>query len=287
MVTSDGHADVTNIQYSEGFVVNLLDFKTSHLINQDRIGKMNYLMVQIPIIGRMIFEENKEKYSMVPGDACIYYPSNQKQIINIPTHKFRSIAIGLNLDEFVLKNIPPEKSREILEEIKQRYQIGEWRFFKTNDRIMVETYALDLIMDNLPETQDDVVYGIVSDIFYQLFRNEIQWCTMNPTIPDKPEDRLYMELIKECNEGRSIESICNENNIDKFGINPAFREMYGNTPLAFMKHHRMLKSAGIIILGQKNMKKVSESAGYSTESKFAKSFKDKFGCRPKHFKEEF
>jgi len=287
MVTDDGNADVINVQFDQGFVINTLDFNTSHLVNQDRIGTMNYLMVQFPLLGRMIFEENNEKFSMVPGDACIYYPPNQKQIMDIPTHKYRSIVIGLNLDKFELKNVHPEKSKEILEEIKQKYRIGERRFFKANDRIMVEVYALNSVVDNLPEIHDNVTYGIVSDLFYQLYRNEIQWCTMNSTLLDKPEDKLYGELLKEYNEGKSIENICNENDIDRFSINQAFREMYGNTPLAFMKHHRMLKSAGIILLGQNNMKKVSELAGYDTESKFAKSFKSKFGFRPKHFREEF
>jgi len=287
MVTDDGDADVINVQFEQGFVINTLDFNTSHLVNQDRIGTMNYLMVQFPLLGRMIFEENNEKFSMVPGDACIYYPPNQKQIMDIPTHKYRSIVIGLNLDKFELKNVHPKKSREILEEIKQKYRIGERRFFKANDRIMVEVYALNSVMDNPPEIHDNVTYGIVSDLFYQLYRNEIQWCTMNSTLLDKPEDKLYGELLKEYNEGKSIENICDENDIDRFSINHAFREMYGNTPLAFMKHHRMLRSAGIILLGQKNMKKVSELSGYDTESKFAKSFKNTFGFRPKHFREEF
>jgi len=287
MVTGDGVADVINLQFDEGFVINLLDFNTSRLVNQDRIGALNYMMIQVPLLGRMVFEESGKYYSMVPGNACIYYPPNRKQVMNIPTNAFRAVVIGLDLDRFRMKGMDGDTSREILETIKDKYRIGERRFFDVDDRIMVEMYALDSILEDPSIVEDDVVYGIVSDIFHQLFEKDFRWCDMAPVGLDNPEDRLYGELLKDENEGRSIESICSEIGIDRYSISPIFRDVYGDTPLAFMKHHRMLRSAGAILLGQNNMRAVSESAGYDTESKFASSFRKRFGCRPKHFREEF
>ncbi|MBQ8180290.1 MAG: hypothetical protein IJ026_07670 [Candidatus Methanomethylophilaceae archaeon] len=65
--TPEGVADCTNFIFEEGFVVNRMDFRVREFTNQDRIGEMNYLMLNFPVHGRSVVEYGGNLFPRVPG----------------------------------------------------------------------------------------------------------------------------------------------------------------------------------------------------------------------------
>jgi hypothetical protein len=67
MTTEDGDADVTNLMYGGGLVVNYSHFRTSGFNNQERIGEMNYLMICGILAYRQVIETDTSLVADIPG----------------------------------------------------------------------------------------------------------------------------------------------------------------------------------------------------------------------------
>ncbi len=101
------------------------------------------------------------------------------------------------------------------------------------------------------------------------------------------EDRLFDMLAEDTAGSLDVKDCCDRIGIDRYGISRRFKEVYGRTPYAFQKHHRILQSAVALATGDERMTEVARRFGYTKEGKFAKAFKEEFGIRPKHFRSEY
>jgi len=286
MELEDGKATVTNFMFGGGFVVNYFDLDTAYLTNQDRVGDMDYLMINANLYGRYCFNTSqiKPQYRN-PGMAHIHHPANQREFIHIPTHRYIGLSIGLDRKAFrPLWGDPCEK---VISALEGKYCPDTGKSIVLSDRIMTELYALKRILDDSDEMDEGIVHVLVSDIVHELYLSErAEFVDLNGTIDTCPEDVVLMRIMSETSAA-NIEDICLEEGFDRFEICKRFRRMYGATPYAYQKHYRLIQASSMLLLGERNMGRVAEAVGYSAENKFAMAFRKEFGYRPKHFDEGF
>lgn len=133
----------------------------------------------------------------------------------------------------------------------------------------------------------DRIGSLVSDVIGMISDQEPIECRQSHEGSDSgPEDELCGLLMSNLDTPLDIGALCELIGADKYGISRRFSEIYGYTPYAFHKHHRLIRAAAEISLGGRSMQEVAVSIGYVTENKFADAFKRKFGCRPGQFASE-
>lgn len=65
-----------------------------------------------------------------------------------------------------------------------------------------------------------------------------------------------------------------------------FKQIYGDTPYAYIKKYKMNKAAFLIATTDLNISDIALSLGYLNASKFTEAFKDINGVLPKDYKKE-
>lgn len=63
-----------------------------------------------------------------------------------------------------------------------------------------------------------------------------------------------------------------------------FKQIYGRSPYAYLKHYRMNSAAVQLRESNKSINQIALSLGYSNASKFARAFQDVFGMLPKDYR---
>ncbi|MBQ7405855.1 MAG: helix-turn-helix transcriptional regulator [Candidatus Methanomethylophilaceae archaeon] len=284
--TDDGVADCVNFIFNRGFIINLLEYDTSSFINQNLIGEMNYLMINVDFFGREVLEIDGSIYPRRPGTVTIDHPLGSRITYHIPTRRYTGISIGYDLNGFRLigcDDLPP--TAEVIESIMVRYTVDSRLNFELGPRSEADLYALRMIMKDPKTMDEDLVHAIVSDLLRNMYLVDKADPVEIQGSPNRViDDDLWERLMLDGMDSSSIQDICGELGVDKYSISRSFSKLYGHTPYAFHKRHRMMCAAAMIILGERRMNEVSAMAGYSNESKFAGSFKSLFGCRPKHFR---
>lgn len=283
METEDGSASVINHVFDEGFVVNRMDFETSYLTNQDRIGEMDYLMIYVTLMGRLDMGLGDNMTSRLPGTACIYHPSGMRCHMKIPSGRHIGLAIGLNISTFELSESSEDglPFNEMVEQLMECYV--PYQRIHLNNREMVDIY---MMWNHLEHGHDPVIiHRLVSDFVLSLY-SSVEGRDLDRDIPSshRYEDLLCNTLISDGDGRLDIKGLCNTMGVDRYDMCARFSNVYGRTPYAFYKYHRMVKAASMIGLGDASIGDVALNVGYSNESKFAEAFRKEFGCRPKHFK---
>ncbi len=208
--------------------------------------------------------------------------------MTLQTNRYQGISLILNLETFRLngcEGLPPADM--VLKTLMEKYDVDSLKVFRFSKRAMVSLHAIHRMLEN-HDIDENRLHWLVSDVIREMYLAEETGLT-NEKLPSQtlPEDKLYDVMMSESAGSRTIEDICEELNIDKYDVSRRFSRIYGSTPYAILKRRRMLESACSLLLGESDMKTVAEYAGYMSESKFAKAFKQEFGCRPKHFRTEF
>lgn len=63
-----------------------------------------------------------------------------------------------------------------------------------------------------------------------------------------------------------------------------FKQIYGRSPYAYLKHYRMNSAAVQLRESNESINQIALSLGYSNASKFARAFRDVFGVLPKDYR---
>ncbi len=62
-----GSAKIRNYIFDSGFLLNHIDDSARVLVNQDRVGKMDYLLINAGLYGRVNIEVDSESHSRIAG----------------------------------------------------------------------------------------------------------------------------------------------------------------------------------------------------------------------------
>ncbi|MBR4697133.1 MAG: helix-turn-helix transcriptional regulator [Candidatus Methanomethylophilaceae archaeon] len=280
MRSGQGRADVFCHIFDGGFVVNLMTTDMRFLSNQNRVGDMNYVMIDTTVAGRMSISDGIRSMSLVPGSSIVYRPTSTRAYMSVFTGCYESITIGVDMSRFDFPDgNDGAKAMGLLAD--DSHPPAPLRL---SSRSMADVLAIRRSASVGHE--ESLVAALIDDVILGIQSAPKRLDIASGVGVRGEEDVLYERIISDLSRPADIASICMEEGIDRCSICSRFKSVYGDTPYSFHKRLRLQSAAADLVLGAEPVGEVALGAGYRKEGKFAAEFKRELGCRPKHFRKE-
>lgn len=280
MRVGSGTAAVRHRHFPFGVSVNLNDFRCDGFSNRDRVGDVNMVGITVCLLGSADCTVGSDSFRMIPGTGMIGRPSSELNTLSFPAGRYRGISVGFVPSEIDLPPSEPSPEDMVLD-ISNR--IGGPYRFRCSPDILAAAYGIDIALEHGGPGADDVVRGI-SGFLLRALNDPIGRPPV--TIGTGRHDGLIDSICIDMMDGhKELRTSCSERGEDPTVAIRRFHGRYGATPSMFVRSQRLARAAGDILAGSTVMKDVAARAGYSSESKFAISFKELYGIRPKHYRD--
>lgn len=94
--------------------------------------------------------------------------------------------------------------------------------------------------------------------------------------------RVRKAMLKDLSRSTPLEQFLR--GISTVTFQTIFKQIYGRSPYAYLKHYRMNSAAVQLRESNESINQIALSLGYSNASKFARAFRDVFGVLPKDYR---
>ncbi len=91
-------------------------------------------------------------------------------------------------------------------------------------------------------------------------------------------------LIQNLGQRITVEELAKKFYMNPTGLRNAFREVYGDTPSAHLKEHRMKEAARLLRETELSIAEIADRVGYDSQSKFTGAFKDAYHILPRDYR---
>ena len=96
--------------------------------------------------------------------------------------------------------------------------------------------------------------------------------------------RVRKAMLKDLSRSTPLEQFLRGEAISTVTFQTIFKQIYGRSPYAYLKHYRMNSAAVQLRGSNESINQIALSLGYSNASKFARAFRDVFGVLPKDYR---
>ena len=96
--------------------------------------------------------------------------------------------------------------------------------------------------------------------------------------------RVRKAMLKDLSRSTPLEQFLRGEAISTVTFQTIFKQIYGRSPYAYLKHYRMTRAAVQLRESNESINQIALSLGYSNASKFARAFRDVFGVLPKDYR---
>ena len=96
--------------------------------------------------------------------------------------------------------------------------------------------------------------------------------------------RVRKAMLKDLSRSTPLEQFLRGEAISTVTFQTIFKQIYGRSPYAYLKHYRMNSAAVQLRESNESINHIALSLGYSNASKFARAFRDVFGVLPKDYR---
>ncbi len=96
--------------------------------------------------------------------------------------------------------------------------------------------------------------------------------------------RVRKAILKDLSRSTPLEQFLRGEAISTVTFQTIFKQIYGRSPYAYLKHYRMNSAAVQLRESNESINQIALSLGYSNASKFARAFRDVFGVLPKDYR---
>ena len=96
--------------------------------------------------------------------------------------------------------------------------------------------------------------------------------------------RVRKAMLKDLSRSTPLEQFLRGEAISTVTFQTIFKQIYGRSPYAYLKHYRMNSAAVQLRESNESNNQIALSLGYSNASKFARAFRDVFGVLPKDYR---
>lgn len=96
--------------------------------------------------------------------------------------------------------------------------------------------------------------------------------------------RVRKAMLKDLSRSTPLEQFLQGEAISTVTFQTIFKQIYGRSPYAYLKHYRMNSAAVQLRESNESINQIALSLGYSNASKFARAFRDVFGVLPKDYR---
>lgn len=97
--------------------------------------------------------------------------------------------------------------------------------------------------------------------------------------------RVRKAMLKDLSRSTPLEQFLRGEAISTVTFQTIFKQIYGRSPYAYLKHYRMNSAAVQLRESNESINQIALSLGYSNASKFARAFRDVFGVLPKDYRD--
>lgn len=84
----------------------------------------------------------------------------------------------------------------------------------------------------------------------------------------------------------TIDQLARLFHINATTLKAAFREVYGVSLSAHMKKHRLEAAEKMLLQTEKNLGEIAHAVGFASQSRFAESFREKYGMLPSQYRRQ-
>lgn len=95
---------------------------------------------------------------------------------------------------------------------------------------------------------------------------------------------IEKDMLKDLSRSTPLEQFLRGEAISTVTFQTIFKQIYGRSPYAYLKHYRMNSAAVQLRESNESINQIALSLGYSNASKFARAFRDVFGVLPKDYR---
>lgn len=96
--------------------------------------------------------------------------------------------------------------------------------------------------------------------------------------------RVRKAMLKDLSRSTPLEQFLRGEAISTVTFQTIFKQIYGRSPYAYLKHYRMNSAAVQLRESNESINQIALSLGYRNASKFARAFRDVFGVLPKDYR---
>lgn len=96
--------------------------------------------------------------------------------------------------------------------------------------------------------------------------------------------RVRKAMLKDLSRSTPLEQFLRGEAISTVTFQTIFKQIYGRSPYAYLKHYRMNSAAVQLRESNESINQIALSLRYSNASKFARAFRDVFGVLPKDYR---
>ncbi|MDO5717588.1 MAG: AraC family transcriptional regulator [Tissierellia bacterium] len=280
---SYGEGNVLLYNIVEGLFLMYSDMIITDGYNYDDIDFLNDMFIIHHFIsGDAFFHLDEDLSAFVKEGESLFYTGDNKYIsggsgdngiVSISLFGYRDELIS-HLKQMLMLD----------DEISENMNIFNYKneiFVCNTNEIVIS--LLNKIMDNIKE---DLIFNIKRDALQLLFLDaELYplYRSSKKILHKKSHIEMVEKAVRYMNENLesniSIDDICNDCGINKSTFKRVFPDLYGITPIKYLRNLRLEKGKSLLEEGF-SVLETANMVGYQNPSKFSIAFKKKYGILP-------
>ncbi|AWZ48590.1 AraC family transcriptional regulator [Clostridiaceae bacterium 14S0207] len=283
-----GKSTFTVYDLFPGVQITFQDFNTEELI-EGNCGNENIIEINHCLRGRVEWEFPNNTYSYI-GENEISISSTKYLPTKFcfPLNVYYGMAIVIDKKK-ITKNfcILLNTLGIDLQDIYNKLSLDKnWYTNKDNGKI---NHIFNEIYTARDDGQIDYFKIKILDVLYFISKltkgskEELKYYSGKQV---KKVKEIRQALITNLDKSLKLDNITKDYNMSLSMFRTIFKQIYGDTPYAYIKKYKMNKAAFLIATTDLNISNIALSLGYLNASKFTEAFKDINGVLPKDYKKE-
>lgn len=286
--TTDGHGTMDAYSVYPGIELIYNDFKAGNCDCQLHISG-NILEINYCHHGREECEWVNKNYLFIgKGDLCISRMDEDAPALYFPTKSYQGITIVIDFDR--ISGYPLEMFSGIssnLFDFPDKFCPGR-QFFIMRAKSRIEHIFSEL-------------YEIPKEILMPYLKLKVLEVLLFLSMVDVPGERktelltkpqietvkaVHKTLTENYGESHTIEQLSKTHCINPTSLKKVFKEVYGTTMMRYLKEVRMKRAAEMLAKTSLSVADIAAGSGYTSQSKFAKAFKEYYGLQPMEYRKK-
>jgi len=229
----------------------------------------------------------KKPFSIVSGERAFYsFPSGIEFCETIKSRRMLNLTIGIepSFIKSCIKDFPelfPEDLGFVMDEVWQRSDRTPGIVQKLINQILSCPFG--------GISRTFFIEAKVMEILAVVFNESVSENLEGKKVELKPEDiekvQKTAEIIKLNPENfKNLESISRSVGMCRSKLHKCFCLVYGMSPFEYLREFRMETAKSLLLNGKMSITEIAYSLGYSSQSHFAKTFREQVGVLPRKYK---
>ena len=281
----DGTADMWLYDIFPGVQLMVVDFSSESCFRSGE--KQNVIGINHCRKGRFECAFDSRNYLYLgEGDITLNSQMHPPIASSFPLNYFYGSTIILFPE--VMKDVPELQAFQIsAEAITEKYSLeSRSPVFRRNaeiEHVYQELYT-HLDRPSLPFLRLKILELLYHFQFRQTLFEENQYYISGVTVERIKHVREH--LVQDMEHRTNLKELALEHNLSLTQLKDGFRQIYGESPYAYLRSYKMHRAAQLLRQSDKKISEIALEMGYQNPSKFSEAFHAVIGCRPSAYRKE-